>query len=137
MRNVLVVTTVSADEGRLREALGPLDDGASVRIVAPAAHLSFLDWLTNDEDRARTEAEDAAERTASALDGSANVRVDRTSINSDVAANVGDALRTSQVDEVVVVTRPGEDAAWLEEDAVRAALEEAQVPVRRVELPAT
>jgi hypothetical protein len=136
-RNVLVVTTVVADEAelgsRLRGLLG--DDEAVVRVVAPAAKLSWLGWLTNAEDRARAEAREAAERTAEAIGGAADVRVDRASQDSDAAQAVADALRNFPADEIVVLTRPDEDASWLEDEALRASFESFGVPVTHVELP--
>jgi hypothetical protein len=136
-RNVLVVTTVLADEADLGRELRGLLGGeeAVVRVVAPAAKLSWLDWLTNDEDRARAQARHAAERTAEAIGGDAQVRIDRTSQDSDAAQAVEDALRNFRADEIVVLTRPGEDASWLEEEAVRASFERFGVPVKHVALP--
>ena len=135
-QNVLVVTTSAADEAELaRELGGVIDEGARVRVVAPAAKLSWLDWLTNDEDRARAEARQAAERTAEAIGGGADVRIDRTSQNSDAAQAVEDALRTFPADEVVVVTRPGDDTSWLDDEAVQASFESFGLGVRHVELP--
>jgi UDP-N-acetylmuramyl tripeptide synthase len=135
-RNVLVVTTSAPDEADLaRELRGLIDEGARVRVVAPAAKLSWLDWLTSDEDRARAEARRAADRTAEAIGGEADVRIDRTSHDSDVAQAVEDALRSFPADEIVVLTRPDEDASWFEEEAVRAAFERFGVPVKHVELP--
>jgi hypothetical protein len=129
-KRILVVTTVPADTSELREALSDADE---IRVVAPAADVSFLEWLTNDEDEARREAEEAAERVAAAADD-ARVEVDRTSQDTDAAQAIPDALRDFPADEIVVVTRPGEDATWLEDETVRAALEAHGIPARHVEL---
>lgn len=128
---VLVVTTAEPDEERLREVI---PEGAEVRVVAPATKISPLDWLTNDEDDARAEAAQAGERAAAALDEEATVEVDRTSQNTDAAQNIRDALREFPAEEIIVVTSPDEEQSWLEEDAVREALEAPGVPVRRLEL---
>jgi hypothetical protein len=128
-KRVLVVATAAPDEQRLRDEI---PEGAEVRIVSPATKVSALDWLTNAEDDARAEAAQTAARTAEALDGEARVEVDRTSQNTDAAENVRDALRQFPADEIVVVTSEGADDSWLEEDAVREALEAPGVPVRRV-----
>jgi hypothetical protein len=130
-KKVLVVTTVAADESELRDELGDADE---IRVVAPAAKISWLDWLTNAEDDARAEAEQAAGNVADAAGGEARVQVDQTSQNTDAAENVADALRTFPADEIVVLTRPGEDTTWLEDEAVRAALDAHGIPVRHVEL---
>lgn len=130
-KKVLVVTTVTADESELR---GELADADEIRVVAPAAKISRLDWLTNAEDDARAEAEQAAEDVADAAAGDARVQVDPTSQNTDAAENVTDALRNFPADEIVVLTRPGEDATWLEDEATRKALEAHGIPVRHLEL---
>ena len=130
-KRVLVVSTATPEESALREALSDADE---IRVVAPAADVSWLDWLTNAEDDARAEAREAAERTAGAVAGDATVEVDMTSQNTDAAANDEDALRTFDADEIVLVTRPGGDAAWAEDDATRKALEAHGRPVRRLEV---
>lgn len=45
-KRALVVTTVAGDESSLRELIADADE---IRVVAPAADVSFLQWLTNDE----------------------------------------------------------------------------------------
>ena len=130
-KKVLVVTTVAADESELRNQLADADE---IRVVAPAAKISRLDWLTNAEDDARAEAEQAAEDVADAAVGEARVQVDSTSQNTDAAENVTDALRNFRADEIVVLTRPGEDATWLEDEAARKALEAHGIPVLHLEL---
>lgn len=128
----LVVTTVPADERELREATEGADE---IRVVAPAADVSFLDWLTNAEDDARREAAEAADRVAAAAED-ARVEVDRTSENTDAAQAIRDALRDFPADEIVVVTRPGEDTTWLEDETLRAAIDAPGIPVRHLELTA-
>jgi hypothetical protein len=128
-RKILVVATEAPDE-RVRERLREeIPEGAEVRIVAPATEVSALGWLTNDEDDARAEAARAGQETAEALEGEAVVEVDRTSQNTDAAENVRDALRRFRPDEIVVVTSPGGET-WLEEEAVREALDASGVAVR-------
>jgi hypothetical protein len=135
-KNLLVVTTVVGDEDRLaqrlREEVGK--DVGTVRIVAPAAKLSWLDWLTNDEDRARAEAREAADRVATALEGEAGVQIDRPSHDSDAVQAVVDALREFPADEVVVLTRPDDETSWLEDETVAFSEERLGVPVRHIEL---
>jgi ATP-dependent exoDNAse (exonuclease V) beta subunit len=134
-RNLLVVTTVVADEEELsrhvRSVVG--DEATRIWVVAPAAKLSRLDWLTNDEDRARAEASEAAERVADAADVEA-VGIARWSQDSDVAQAVEDALRNFAADEILVLTRAGDEASWLEDETLRAALDSSAVSVRHVEL---
>ena len=126
-KNVLVVTTVPADDTRLRDAIG---DAGEVRIVAPAAKVGKLDWLTNAEDDARGEATQAADQTADALRG--NVTIDRTSHDTNAADSIEDALRNFDADEIVVVT--DRDSTWLEDETARAAMDSTGLPVRQIEL---
>src|SRR3954468_21257665 len=100
-KNVLVVTTVPADDPSLRDAIG---DAGEVRIVAPAAKVGKLDWLAKDEDKARREAAQAAARTAEGPAGAANVTTARTSHDTDAVESIHDALRNFDADEIVVVT---------------------------------
>jgi hypothetical protein len=130
-KNVLVVTTAVADESELRDELADAD---RVRVVAPAAKISKLDWLTGAEDDARAEADRAAQTAAEAALGQASVEVDPTSQNTDAAQDVEDALRAFDADEIVVVTRTGDDKTWLEDEALQKAVNESGVPVRHVEL---
>ena len=136
MTNVLLVTTVVGEPGRLsgelRRVIG--DEEANVLVVAPATNVSPLQWLANDEDAARGEARRAAEQAAKAVD-SPSVAIDPTSHDTDAAQAVADALRNFDADEIVVVTRADEKSNWLEDEALAAALEQSGVPVRRVELP--
>lgn len=128
---MLVVTTTVADESELRAELEGADE---VRVVAPAAKVSRLAWLTGAEDDARAEADIAAQSAAEAALGQAKVEVDPTSQNTDAAQDVDDALRTFHPDEIVVVTRPDERSTWLEDEALRKAVEGSGVPVRHVEI---
>jgi hypothetical protein len=130
-KKVLVVTTVAGDESELRDELADADE---IRIVAPAAKVSWLGWLTNAEDDARREAEQAAAQVAEAVRGETRVEVDPTSQNTDAAEDVSDALRSFPADEIVVLTRPGDDTSWLEDETVRAAVDAHGIPVRHLEL---
>lgn len=133
-KRALVVTTVPADESTLRDVLPDADE---IRVVAPAADVSFLQWLTNDEDDARRRADEAAQRVASAAGGDTKVEIDRTSESTDAAQAIRDALRDFQADEIVVVTRPGDDSTWLEDETVQTALDAHGIPVRHRELSPT
>src|SRR3954447_1845275 len=99
-RRFLLVATVQAGERQLRERLhGVVEPDAEVRVVAPAARIGKLDWLTNAEDDARAQAQQAADSTASPLSGSAGVTIDRTSHDTDPAQDIDDALRNFDADE--------------------------------------
>ncbi|HXV02349.1 MAG TPA: hypothetical protein VFP24_02140 [Gaiellaceae bacterium] len=122
-KRVLVVATEPPDEAALREQVGDADE---IRVVTPAAKVSRLTWLTGAEDDARAEAAETAEQIAEAIGG----EVDRTSQNTDAAQDVEDAVRTFRPDEIVV--HAGSDESMFEDDAVRKALDESGVPVRRI-----
>jgi hypothetical protein len=131
-KKVLVVTTVTPEEAELRDAI---PDAEEIRVAAPVTNVSWLDWLTNAEDDARRDAREAAERVASAVEDEASVEIDRTSQNTEAVQAIKDALRNFPADEIVVLTRPGEDTTWLEDEAVREAFDTHGIPVRHLELP--
>jgi nucleotide-binding universal stress UspA family protein len=133
-RRLLVVTTVPVEGAVLRERVlqDANDRDSEVKIVAPAAHVSPLQWLASDEDAAREEAHEVAERAAEGV-GRAG-RVETEVGDPDPVQAIEDALRTFQADEVIVVTRPGEEANWLEKDAGAEARERFGVPVRHLQV---
>ncbi len=132
-RNVLVLTTVASETEpilrQVREAAR--GEEVNVRVVAPAVKLSPLQWLTNAEDDARGEAEQTADRVAEALPGDA---VETEVGDSDPIQAIEDALATFPADEIVIITRPGKDASWLEQGSAERALARFDVPVRRMTL---
>lgn len=132
-RRVLVVTTVPASDPVVRRTVRAAAGGGSaeVRVVAPAADVSRLEWLASDEDDAREHAAHAAEQTAKAAEREADV-VDAGVGAPDPADAIDAALREFPANEVVVVTRPDERASWLEEGAADEAKERFGVPVRHV-----
>lgn len=129
-RRLLVVITTEVADGVLRDFVRSRGgDDAEMLVVAPASEISRLDWLTNAEDDARTEAASLAVKTAEATP------------TEDVEARVGDsspikaiedALRQFPADEVLVVTRPDHDASWLEEGSGETAQTRFRLPVIRV-----
>jgi nucleotide-binding universal stress UspA family protein len=112
-------------QDRVREHAG---GDAEVRIVAPASDLSPLQWLATDEDAAREEAAEIAEAAARAVDPEAKA-VQTEVGDPDPVQAIEDALRQFPADEVLVVTRPGDEAGWLEQDAAAEAEERFGVPV--------
>ena len=52
--------------------------------------------------------------------------------DTDPVQAIEDALRTFPADEVLVVTRPDDDASWLEQDSAQEARERFGVPVTRL-----
>jgi nucleotide-binding universal stress UspA family protein len=127
-KRFLVVPTAPVDDSllrdRLREHAGP---DAEVRVVAPASDLSPLQWLASDEDEARGEAAEIA-RTAERAVQPAAGRVEAEVGDSDPVQAIEDALREFPADEVIVVSRPGTEASWLEQDAAEEASERFGIP---------
>ena len=72
-------------------------------------------------DEARAEAEDVAREAAEAVKGTASVETEVGDPNPLQA--IEDALRSFPADELIIVTPPGSEADWLEEDTTRETLE--------------
>jgi hypothetical protein len=123
-RNVLVITSVERPVEVLRGALG--GDVDELRVVVPAVKQSRLQWLTNADDDAREEAEDAA----ASIDDATSGAVQAAAGDSDPLQAAEDALAEFAADELVIVTRPDEEATWLEEG--RAAAIERSFPGLKV-----
>jgi hypothetical protein len=134
-RRLLVVTTGPADEAPLREELRRHTGGEDpeIHVVAPATELSRLQWLASDEDRARAKAARAARKTTKAVEETGDVEETEVGDPDPVQA-IEDALRTFPADEVVIVTRPGEEATWLEKDSPQKAFERVGLPVTHLVL---
>ena len=129
-RKVLVISTVARSPEVLRAAAGGEID--ELRVVVPVVRQSRLQWLTNADDQVREEAEGAAARLGRALPSK---ETQSTAGDSDPLLAVQDALREFAADEVVVVTRPDEEASWLEEGKGREIVAKLEgVKVTRLEL---
>jgi hypothetical protein len=129
-RRLLVVITAEVADDVLGDFVRSRAGGdAEMLVVAPASDLSRLDWLTNAEDDARTEAASLAVTTAEATP------------TEDVEARVGDsapvkaiedALRTFAADEILVVAHPDDQAGWLEEGTGATVQARFDLPVTRI-----
>jgi hypothetical protein len=128
-KRLLVVAIAPVEEAllrdRLREHAGP---DAEVRVVAPASDLSPLQWLASDEDEARGEAAEIAREAEKAAEPEAG-HVEAGVGDVDPVQAIEDALRQFPADEVLVVTRPGDEANWLEQDTAEGASERFGVPL--------
>jgi hypothetical protein len=128
-KRLLVVATTPVDESLLRDRLREHAGGeAEVRVVAPASGLSPLQWLASDEDEARGEAAEIARSAEKAAKPEAS-RVEAEVGDADPVQAIEDALRQFPADEVLVVTRPGDAAGWLEQDTAEEASKRFGVPV--------
>jgi hypothetical protein len=127
MRNVLIVSTVEHADEALRDQVGDAD---RIKVVVPVVRQGVLDWLANDQ-RAFSEAEQVAERTAEQLPGET---VEAVAGEANVDLAIRDALATFAADEIVVAVRP-EDEEGLVESRATADLTKRSVdgvPVRLV-----
>ena len=130
-RNVLVVVTtdVEPDESSI-----PKLEGANVRVVAPLAQLSRLQWLANDEDGERVAAAVRADRVANKVTAEADTVASGT---DDVILAIKDALQEFAADEILIVTSRDGDESWLEEGAASQAVAAFDLPVARVVVAAS
>lgn len=130
---VVVLGDGLADEARAKvEELG--GSSADVRVVAPAAKLSRLQWLMNEEDEARERAGRLADRAAAAVEPDAD-DVEREVGDVDPLLATEDALRTFDADEIVVVCPPPDRAEWLEQASLDDGFERFGLPVEYIGLP--
>jgi hypothetical protein len=132
MAKILVVATTTLGSGRLRAVVPELRDADEVHVVSPASRVSRLQWLANDEDRAREDAERLAVATADAVDRAAEVEADADVGDVDPLQAAEDALARFSADEIVVLVRPQEESTWLERAAVADGFERFGKPVRYV-----
>jgi hypothetical protein len=129
MARVVVLATSSVDRSILA---GHLDADDELFVVVPTVEQSRLDWLTNDEGRARGEAQAVGESIAADAPPAASV----VDVKPDVPRQaVRDAIAEHRPDRIIVAIREGEDATWLEADELgRVPDQIAGVPVTRVEI---
>jgi hypothetical protein len=129
-RRLLVVITTEVADAALRDLVhSRAGDDAEMLVVAPASEISRLGWLTNADDDARGEAASLAEKTAEATP---TENVEASVGDPDPLKAIEDALRTFPADEIIVVTRPDDEAGWLEEGAGETAQSRFRLPVTRV-----
>ena len=131
-KKLLVIATAPVEPGRLRDAVREhAGDEAEIRVGAPASDVSPLQWLASDEDEAREKAAKVASGAAESVEPEA-ARTETEVGDTDPVQAIEDALRTFPADEVLVVTRPEDDASWLEQDSAQEARERFGVPVTRL-----
>jgi hypothetical protein len=129
-RRILLVVTTPVDEASLRDELVRRGRGVEplVKVVAPA-RLSRLEWLTNDKDAARADAEGLATGVADHLGPAAT---EAEAGDPDPQQAIEDALQSFEADEIVLVSRSEEDADWLERGVDEERLEGFGLPVSRL-----
>ena len=120
-RNVLLLVLEDVPEDELRQAIAERGGAdANVHVVAPATHISKFQWLTGEEDEARAEAEELADRTAHAVEADVETEVGER----DPVLAVQDALALFPADEILVAGRADE--------TTEAALGDLGLPISRV-----
>jgi hypothetical protein len=110
VRSVLVVSTVQHAEATLRAQVGDAD---RIKVVVPVVRQGVLDWLANDQ-RAFSQAEEVAERTAEQLPGET---VEAGAGEANVELAIRDALATFAADEIVIAVRPEDEEGLVESKA--------------------
>ncbi len=131
-RQVLVVAAAAVDPARLRASIGEIvPPAASVLVVSPASRLSRLQWLANEEDDARVEAERIARVAGEAVEPEAK-SVETEAGDTDPIQAAKDALHRYAADEILVLVRPEDESSWLERAAVEEGFERFGLPVRYV-----
>ena len=120
-RNVLLLVLEEVPEDEIRKAIAERGgDDVNVHVVAPATHISKFQWLTGEEDEARAEAEELADRTAHAVEADAEVEVGER----DPVLAVQDALALFPADEILL--------AGTADEKTEAALRDLGLPISRV-----
>ena len=129
MTRVVVVSSVEIEPDALAEVVSPEDD---LYVVVPAVKQSRLQWLFNDEDKARAEAQAVGESIAREAPADAS----EIEVKPDPPEQaVLDAIAEFRPDRIVVALHEGEDATWLEEGrADQLAGRVGGVPVERLHL---
>ena len=129
MARIVVVSSSEIGRDALSDAVAPDDE---LVVVVPAVEQSRLQWLTNDEDDARREAQAVGEAVARAAPGdTAGVEVKPDPPRQVVS----DAIAEHRPDRVLVALRDGEEATWLEEAELDQLPSEIDgVPVARIRI---
>jgi len=129
-RRLLVVITAEVADDVLNDFVrSRAGADAEMLVVAPASEISRLDWLTNAEDDARTE---AASLAVTAAEATPTEDVEARVGDSAPVKAIEDALRTFAADEILIVAHPDDQADWLEEGTGATAQARFDLPVTRI-----
>lgn len=134
---VLIVATEAVVGDAIAEVLEPrLRGGASEAfVVAPALAGSALKHAMGDVDAARVQAQERLEASLSTLRGQ-GLSVSGAVGDSDPVLAIEDALAQFPADEIVLVTRPDDEARWLEGDVFERARIQFEPEIMHVSLAA-
>lgn len=131
-RRLLVVANEAlASPGLHPEVTARTGPGAArVLLVAPVL-VTPVERLTNDDGDARAAAKARLDQAVASL-RSAGLETRGEIGDADPVLAAEDAVRTFRPDEVVIATRPGDEASWVEEGALERVRERVAVPVTHV-----
>ena len=134
-----MVTAQPLDPDRLPARLaGRIPEGAQVRVLAPVTELSRMQWLANEDDAAREQAERVAAGSARVLEAATPAPThveDAGAGDVDVVQAIEDELVSFPADEILIVAGPPEEQPWLVGQALDR-LAQLDVPVRRITVDA-
>jgi hypothetical protein len=138
-RRVLVLSTepLTGDEVRERIAadLDHEDGAVELDFVVPALIGSPIEHAMGDVDDARARAEEAVEASQAENLGGDETRLGHAEVgDSDPVLAIEDALNRSPADAIVIVTRPGDSARWLEGDLFERARQKFTQPIHHLEI---
>jgi hypothetical protein len=126
---VVVISSSEIPRDALVGAVSPDDE---VHVVVPAVEQSKLQWLFNDEDKARAQALRVGRSIARAAPAD---DVDVEAKPDPPQQAVRDAIAEFRPDRIVLALREGEDASWMEEGELDDAPRSLEgVPVERISL---
>ena len=138
-RLLVVATSLSISEPVRRE----IERRAAGRptktmVVVPALAGSRLEQAAGEVDEAIAHADEQREPAAEeAREAGAQLVTEPRIGDSDPILAIEDALRGFPAQEILIVTRPAEDAAWMEEDLFERARERFSQPIAHFVLDAT
>ena len=126
---ILVIASTSVPATELRERVrAHAGEDAKLLVIVPASNISKLEWLTNAEDDARADAAQVAEVVGGALGEDVETRVG----DADPGKAAADALSDFPAEELIVITRAGEETDWLEEGSGATAQNRFSLPVTHI-----
>lgn len=133
-RKILALVAEAITGDALRSVIGD-DDEPEVKVVAPAFDSKIRFW-TSDSDDAIARAEQVQQETVERMAEDDVDAVGDTG-ESDPLLALQDALATFPAEEIVIVTHPGDERNWAEDDLLEQAQSRFSVPVRQVEMRAS
>jgi hypothetical protein len=133
-RVLLIVSEPELGPDVIESMRAHLEDAEpEVMLVAPALVGSALKHAMGDVDEAKGTAEEVLDRSLAQL-RSAGFAARGTIGDSDPLLAAQDALATFRADEIVIVTRPEEEARWLEGDLFERAERTFEQPIVHLEV---